>query len=124
MTGRFRESRGTLPEGFPVHPERAVLVGLDGLDPESDPAPPAPKAPRSPLRFSPGAARRVREEIERAGGREVCFLATVDEDRVIGDPRAVARGNFEAVLVAARGAPEGGVMLHNHPSGVLEPRPG
>jgi ATP-dependent DNA helicase DinG len=110
-----------LPEGFPVHPERAVLVGLDGLDPESDPAPPAPKAPRSPLRFSPGAARRVREEIERAGGREVCFLATVDEDRVIGDPRAVARGNFEAVLVAARGAPEGGVMLHNHPSGVLEP---
>jgi ATP-dependent DNA helicase DinG len=63
----------------------------------------------------------VREEIARAGGREVCFLATVDEDRVIGDPRAVARGNFEAVLVAARGAPEGGVMLHNHPSGVLEP---
>ena len=52
----------------------------------------------------------------------MCFLAEVDERRrVVHDPRAVARGNFEAVLVAARDAEEGGVMLHNHPSGVLEP---
>ncbi|HSG47284.1 MAG TPA: DEAD/DEAH box helicase, partial [Longimicrobiales bacterium] len=41
--------------------------------------------------------------------------------RWIHAPRAVSRGNFEAVLVAAKDAPEGGVMLHNHPSGVLEP---
>ena len=40
---------------------------------------------------------------------------------MVREPRAVARGNFAAVLVAARGADEGGVMLHNHPSGVLEP---
>ncbi|MCH8168517.1 MAG: DEAD/DEAH box helicase, partial [Proteobacteria bacterium] len=64
---------------------------------------------------------RLKAEIERAGGREVCFLARVDEDRVVREPRAVARGNFAAVLVAARDADEGGVMLHNHPSGVLEP---
>ncbi|KPJ74669.1 MAG: hypothetical protein AMS19_15080 [Gemmatimonas sp. SG8_23] len=63
----------------------------------------------------------MRREIERAGGREVCFLATVDENRVVHKPRAVARGNFDAVLVAARDAAVGSVMLHNHPSGVLEP---
>ena len=51
----------------------------------------------------------------------MCFLATVDENRVVHEPRAVARGSFAAVLVAARDAPEGGVMLHNHPSGDLEP---
>ena len=63
----------------------------------------------------------MRGEIARAGGREVCFLATVTEDRQIVDPRAVARGNHAAVLAAARGAPAGGIMLHNHPSGRLEP---
>jgi ATP-dependent DNA helicase DinG len=45
----------------------------------------------------------------------------VDEGRVVHEARAVARGSFAAVLVAARDAPEGGVMLHNHPSGDLEP---
>ena len=71
--------------------------------------------------LSYGRPDASRAEIERAGGREVCFLATVDGDRIVRDPRAVARGNFEAVLVAARDAPVGGVMLHNHPSGSLEP---
>ncbi len=105
--------------------EGAFLVGLDGLDPEQQddsagaggPSPPG----RRPLTVSEEAAARMREEIRRASGREVCFLATVNDQRVVFDPRAVARGNYDAVLVAARDAPEGGVMLHNHPSGVLEP---
>ena len=37
------------------------------------------------------------------------------------EPRAVARGNHAAVLAAARDADEGSVMIHNHPSGDLEP---
>ena len=88
-----------IPEGFPVQLSKKA----------------------QPLRLSAEAARRMRAEIERAGGREVCFLASVDQARVVRDPRAVARGNFAAVLVAARDAPEGGVMLHNHPNGALEP---
>ncbi len=99
---------------------REALVGLDGLVREERSAPAREPAAR-PLRLSGQASRALRNEIERAGGREVCFLASVDEDRVVHDPRAVARGNFEAVLVAARDAAVGGVMLHNHPSGVLEP---
>ncbi len=74
-----------------------------------------------PLRLAPEAARVIREEVARAGGREVSFLAEVTRDRVIAAPRAVARGNRAAVLAVARDAPEGGLMLHNHPSGLLEP---
>ena len=80
-----------------------------------------PPGSTSDLRLSPDAAEAIRREIQKAGGREVCFLAQVSEARELIDPRAVARGNKAAVLVAARGAEEGGVMIHNHPSGVLEP---
>ena len=73
------------------------------------------------LRLSSAAADQIRIEVEKAGGREVCFLADVGPDRVLIEPRAVARGNKEAVLAAARDADEGSVMIHNHPSGELEP---
>ncbi len=63
----------------------------------------------------------IRVEVARAGGREVCFLAEVTEDGMVVDPRAVARGNQGAVLAAAKDAPQGAIMIHNHPSGVLEP---
>ncbi|MGD8319642.1 MAG: helicase C-terminal domain-containing protein [Gemmatimonadota bacterium] len=123
MTRRFRDPAPELPDGFPVHPGRAVLVGLDGLDAQEreEPEPARRRRPPRRLRLSAEAARRIRSEIERAGGREVCFLAEVDEQRHVHAPRAVSRGNFDAVLVAARDAGEGGVMIHNHPSGVLEP---
>ncbi len=78
-------------------------------------------APPSDLSLSPAAAERIRVEVAKAGGREVCFLAQVDPDRVLVEPRAVARGNSAAVLAAARDAEEGSVMIHNHPSGELEP---
>jgi ATP-dependent DNA helicase DinG len=117
-----------IPEGFPfrfptTRLPSVALVGLDGVADDDEPAP--RRRSRDPalpeLTLSPAAAHRIREDISRAGGREVCFLATVDEGRVVHDARAVARGSFDAVLVAARDAPEGGVMLHNHPDGVLEP---
>lgn len=74
-----------------------------------------------PLRLAPEAARTIRDEVARAGGREVSFLAQVTRERVIANPRAVARGNRSAVLAVARDAPDGGVMIHNHPSGELDP---
>ena len=110
-----------IPDGFPMTLPREALAGLDGLEgppPEEKPRRPTPTRP---LTLSADARSRLRDEIDRAGGREVCFLATVDGERVVHDPRAVARGNFAAVLVAARDAAQGGVMIHNHPSGSLEP---
>jgi ATP-dependent DNA helicase DinG len=84
-------------------------------------APPDAPSDPVPLRLDPAASARIRSEVERAGGREVCFLARVTPDRVIVEPRPVARGNHLAVLAAARDAEAGEVLLHNHPSGVLEP---
>lgn len=133
MTARFRGRGGEMPEGFPVDPSRAVLSGLDGLEPEGPEETgggsrggegskgKGRRRPPRPLRLTREAQARIRSEIARAGGREVCFLADVDDRRQVHDPRAVSRGNFEAVLVAARDVKEGSVMLHNHPSGVLEP---
>lgn len=104
-------------------PPKQVLVGLDGLEPEQEDvvSPDLGRMGSRQLSLSSEASSLIRAEIKRAGGREVCFLGSVDGDRVVHDPRAVARGNFDAVLAAARGAQEGGVMLHNHPSGTLEP---
>lgn len=73
------------------------------------------------LFLSPESADTVREEIRRARGNEVCFVARVDDAGAVLEPRAVARGNRAAVLAAARDAEPGSLVLHNHPSGALEP---
>jgi len=103
----------------PLDPGQA-LVGLDGLEPEESSVP-RPAAGTRPLVLDPEAAGLIREEVRRARGREVCFLAEVTGERTVVRARAVARGNRAAVLAVARDAPEGGVLIHNHPSGVLEP---
>ncbi len=81
----------------------------------------APALVARPLVLSEEASARIREEVARAAGKEVCFLASVTPDRRVETPRAVSRGNRAAVLAAARDAPPGGLMIHNHPSGDLEP---
>lgn len=77
--------------------------------------------PPNPLRLAEEAAEIMRVEIRRAEGREVTFLAEVDTERRLCRPRAVARGNRTAVLAASREASQGSVMVHNHPSGDLDP---
>ncbi len=113
-------SGGNLPEGFPARFSDERISGKDGFELDK-PRDSTASSSQNPLTLSSASQATIRAEIEKAGGREVCFLAEVDDVRVIQDPRAVARGNFGAVLVAARDAAMGGVMLHNHPSGTLEP---
>ena len=113
-------SGGNLPEGFPARFSDERISGKDGFELDK-PRDSTARSSQKPLTLSSASQATIRAEIEKAGGREVCFLAEVDDVRVIQDPRAVARGNFGAVLVAARDAAMGGVMLHNHPSGALEP---
>jgi len=73
------------------------------------------------LKLSPTAAERMRRAITRARGNEVCFLARVEEDGTVEEPRVVARGRRDAVLAAVRDAESGMLVIHNHPSGELEP---
>jgi ATP-dependent DNA helicase DinG len=76
---------------------------------------------RPQLFLGPAGAELIRREIRRARGNEVCFLARVSEEGEILDPRPVARGHASAVLAAVRDPEPGGLVLHNHPSGVLDP---
>ncbi|MGH7630575.1 MAG: helicase C-terminal domain-containing protein [Gemmatimonadales bacterium] len=63
----------------------------------------------------------VAREIAGAGGREVSFVAEVGPDGGITSARAVARGTVEMVLALPGVARRGEMLLHNHPSGRLDP---
>ncbi len=73
------------------------------------------------LHLTKSAAGALRHEIEKAGGNEVCFVAVVGENGAVKRPRAVARGHKTAVLAAVADAERGSLVIHNHPSGQLEP---
>lgn len=64
---------------------------------------------------------RLADEIAAAGGREVSFVAELDGHGTVVAVRPVARGTVDAVLALPGVAQRGEMVLHNHPSGVLEP---
>ncbi|HEY0306438.1 MAG TPA: JAB domain-containing protein, partial [Longimicrobiales bacterium] len=73
------------------------------------------------LTLAKPVAQQIRTEIARAKHNEVCFIGTVDEHGMIVDTRVVARGHRAAVLAAAKDALPGQIVIHNHPSGQLDP---
>ncbi|MGQ0539690.1 MAG: helicase C-terminal domain-containing protein, partial [Gemmatimonadaceae bacterium] len=72
-------------------------------------------------RIAPAAAAAVRAAIRLAGGREVCFVCRLNTDGVVQSARVVARGDIQSVLALPTFASRGELLLHNHPSGDLEP---
>jgi len=72
-------------------------------------------------RLAPHVRDRIAAEIAAAGGREVSFVADCDAQGQLVEVRAVARGTVDAVLALPGVAERGQMLLHNHPSGVLEP---
>jgi ATP-dependent DNA helicase DinG len=72
-------------------------------------------------RLLPAASAAVRAAIRLAGGREVCFTCTVDGEGCVATARVVARGDATSVLAMPGFAKTGELLLHNHPSGDLEP---
>jgi ATP-dependent DNA helicase DinG len=72
-------------------------------------------------RLSPAAREVLRREIRAASGNEVSFVATVSDAGVLTSARAVARGTADCVLALAGTARRGEMLLHNHPTGRLEP---
>jgi ATP-dependent DNA helicase DinG len=63
----------------------------------------------------------MRAAIRLAGGREVCFVCAIDEDGIVRTARVVARGDVQSVLALPGFAERGEILVHNHPSGLLEP---
>jgi ATP-dependent DNA helicase DinG len=72
-------------------------------------------------RLSRPAAAAIRAAIALAGGREVCFVCQVDEGGVVRSARVVSRGDVRSVLALPGFAERGEMLVHNHPSGLLEP---
>src|SRR2546422_2399598 len=72
-------------------------------------------------RLAPAVQLLLRAEIGAAQGREVSFVGRPDGNGRIVDARVVARGTVDAVLALPGIAPRGELLLHNHPSGVLDP---
>ena len=72
-------------------------------------------------RLAPAAALAIRGAIRLAGGREVCFVGTVDDEGIVQSARVVARGDPVRVLALPGFAERGEMLIHNHPSGLLEP---
>jgi len=72
-------------------------------------------------RLGARAAKAIRAAIRLAGGREVCFACDLDDEGAIETARVVARGDPVSVLALPGFAERGQMLVHNHPSGVLEP---
>ncbi len=72
-------------------------------------------------RLAPAVRELLRAEIRAAHGREVSFVVRLDGNGRIADARVAARGSVDAVLALPGIAARGELLLHNHPSGVLEP---
>jgi ATP-dependent DNA helicase DinG len=72
-------------------------------------------------RLAPAVRALLQAEIAAAHGREVSFVARPDPNGMIVAARVVARGTVDAVLALPGVAERGDMLLHNHPSGVLDP---
>jgi len=72
-------------------------------------------------RLAPAVRELLRAEIRATHGREVSFVAGLDGNGAIVTARVAARGTVDAVLALPGIAQRGELLLHNHPSGVLEP---
>ncbi len=73
------------------------------------------------FRIGTPAATAMRVAIRLAGGREVCFVCTVDAEGKLTSARAVARGTAGQVLALPGVTQRGEMLVHNHPLGWLEP---
>ena len=73
------------------------------------------------LRFTDEVRLRMTEAIAEASGNEVFFGGTIDSQGRIISVVVAARGNEDSVPVQLEVAYESHVLIHNHPSGILQP---
>jgi len=63
----------------------------------------------------------MRQEIAATGGNEIFFLGRTDENGLVVEVEALARGSRDAVAAIIIAVSFGDVVIHNHPSGNLTP---
>lgn len=70
--------------------------------------------------FAPAVRSRMAKEIAEAGGNEVFFLGRHEKGQLV-EAEVVARGHSSAVPVFLDRVAQHDVLIHNHPSGRLDP---
>ncbi len=88
---------------------------------EHPPEPQTPPAGPAEALLDPEAASACEAEIRRAGGVEVFFVGRIGGGGRVVSVSAEAFGSAEVVPAPFNRAKPGDVILHNHPSGFLEP---
>jgi ATP-dependent DNA helicase DinG len=63
----------------------------------------------------------MREYVKETGGQEVYLVGHTNRQRIVEDVEIFARGNETSVPAIMHVAKYGDVVIHNHPSGLLEP---
>ena len=71
--------------------------------------------------FTPEALKLARYFIFQNDGNEIVMVGTVNRDGLVYDLRRAAMGNSNSVPAVLATARPGEVLIHNHPSGNLEP---
>jgi ATP-dependent DNA helicase DinG len=71
--------------------------------------------------YSDTAILQIRDAIVDAGGNEVFFLGTTDMEKQVLSVEVLARGKSDAVPAILQDCSHGDVVIHNHPSGRLDP---
>ncbi|MDR1636174.1 MAG: ATP-dependent DNA helicase DinG, partial [Treponema sp.] len=80
------------------------------------------RAVRAAERFTEQCRKRLRAEIEDAGGNEVLALGYLDEAGMVARIAVSARGKDDQVLALLGDGEDGpDLFIHNHPSGFLSP---
>jgi len=81
--------------------------------------------PETPVRaeglIAPSCAASLRALIAEVSGAEVFAIGTVGAEGAVEELDPIAFGSWEAVPAPAQQARPGQVLIHNHPSGVLQP---
>lgn len=72
---------------------------------------------------SADAVAYMQKCIGEANGNEVFFRGKVNDEKIVESAQVLARGNREAVPAITGTVAAGDVVIHNHPSGGLEPSP-
>ncbi|MFA6365731.1 MAG: hypothetical protein WCX13_00900, partial [Candidatus Hydrogenedentales bacterium] len=72
-------------------------------------------------RLTPQICGELVEAIESAGGIEVFAIGTLDEAGLVREVEIVARGTIDTVPALGPYFEKGSVLIHNHPSGYLQP---
>jgi ATP-dependent DNA helicase DinG len=72
-------------------------------------------------RFTPEAVRQLRTAIDEAFGNEVLVAGRLDAERRVAVITVGARGTSQSVPALRPYLESGDVVIHNHPSGILEP---